>query len=182
MRSIASQHAAECDALNPLDKLLHIDQRIWLPDDLLTKVDRASMACSLEVRVPYLDRRVVEFAARLPPQDKLHGSTTKWILKQLARKYLPDSIIDRKKSGFTIPLREWLNGGLRSVTDDCLGSLGTRGILRPQAINRLLAEHRSGRRNNGFRLWTLLVLELWFRRHHGDFRFSNDSLPGTKRL
>ncbi len=150
-----------------LDRLLHVDTRLWLPDDLLTKVDRATMTHSLEARVPYLDHRFVEFCARLAPTQKIRGQVHKHLLKRVAERYLPPDIVRRGKQGFVMPLSEWLAGRLAGELDDHLGpqGLARRGLFRAGALAGLLAEHRSGKRNHAGRLWTLLILERWFRRY-----------------
>jgi asparagine synthase (glutamine-hydrolysing) len=157
---IAEKHYFACDSNEYLDKMLHIDTSLWLPDDLLTKVDRATMAYSLEARVPYLDPRLVEFAARLPAHFKLCGTEGKYLLKRLAAKqFLPSEIVYRPKWGFVLPLSEWMDGELKPLVDDALASLFHRNILRPR-IER-----------NATRLFALLSLELWFRKYVPDARF-----------
>ena len=150
-----------------LDRLLHVDLSLWLPDDLLTKVDRATMTHSLEARVPYLDHRFVEFCARLAPELKVQGTTHKHVLKRVAERYLPPEIVHRGKQGFVMPLSEWLAGRLSGELDEHLGTggLARRGLFRDGALARLLHEHRRGRRNHAGRLWALLILERWFRRY-----------------
>ena len=154
-----------------LDRLLHVDTRLWLPDDLLTKVDRATMTHSLEARVPYLDHRFVEFCARLDPEQKIRGRTHKHILKRIAERHLPKEIVHRGKQGFVMPLSEWLAGRLEGELDRHLGTqgLGRRGLFAEGALPRLLGEHRSGRRNHAGRLWALLILERWFVRYAPDW-------------
>ena len=175
-RERLATHAArffdECNSDEYLDRLLHVDGSLWLPDDLLTKVDRATMACSLEARVPYLDHAFLQTCARLPARLKLAGRTTKFVLKQVARRYLPPSIVDRPKQGFMMPLDQWLVGGLAPLIDDALGpgGLAARNLVEPAQIARLRSEHAAGRRNHAMRLWTLLMLERWFRRFAPDFR------------
>jgi len=163
----AERAYAECNSAHYLDRLLHVDMRLWLPDDLLTKVDRATMAHSLEARVPYLDHRFVEFCARLEPALKLRGGEHKWLLKRVAERYLPRDIVHRGKQGFVMPLSEWLAGRLAGELDSHLlggEGLARRGLFRDGVVERLLAEHRAGGRNNSGRLWALLILERWFRR------------------
>ncbi len=154
-----------------LDRLLHVDTRLWLPDDLLTKVDRATMTHSLEARVPYLDHRFVEFCARLDPAQKIRGTTHKYLLKRVAERYLPPEIVHRGKQGFVMPLSEWLAGRLEGELDRQLGPQGLerRGIFADGALPRLLGEHRRGRRNHAGRLWALLILERWFARYEPDW-------------
>jgi asparagine synthase (glutamine-hydrolysing) len=167
----AAQRYELCNARDYLEKILYVDLRLWLPDDLLVKVDRATMAYSLEARVPYLDHRFVEFAARLDPALKQHGRTTKYLLKKLAEKYLPHDIVHRRKQGFVMPLSQWLAGGLKGRMERAIGpdGLARRGLFRRSALERLLAEHRSGRRNHAGRLWALTTLEAWFDRYAPSF-------------
>jgi len=169
---LAARAYDECNSDQYLDRLLHVDTRLWLPDDLLTKVDRATMAHSLEARVPYLDHRFVEFCARLDAKLKIRGRTHKYLLKRLAARYLPPAIVDRGKQGFVMPLTEWLSGRLAGEVESHVlaGGLAGRGIFRAGALERLVGEHRSGRRRHAGRLWTLLILERWFRRHAPDWR------------
>ncbi len=165
--TIAAAAFADGVSNHYLDRLLHVDLKLWLPDDLLTKVDRATMTHSLEARVPYLDHRFVEFCARLSPDLKIQGSTHKHVLKCVAERYLPHEIVHRGKQGFVMPLSEWLAGRLAGQLDEHLGDggLARRGLFRDGALARLLHEHRRGRRNHAGRLWALLILERWFRRY-----------------
>jgi len=162
----------QCNSASYLEKIMHVDMRLWLPDDLLTKVDRATMAYSLEARVPYLDHKFVEFVAQLDPALKQNGKTTKYLLKKLAEKYLPHEIIYRPKQGFVMPLTQWLDGALKPRMEHALsaGGLGKRGLFREGALQRVLREHRTGRSNHAGRLWALTVLELWFAKYAPDFK------------
>ena len=161
----------QCNASSYLEKIMNVDMRLWLPDDLLTKVDRATMAYSLEARVPYLDHKFVEFVAHLNPALKQNGKTTKYLLKKLAEKYLPHDIIYRPKQGFVMPLTQWLDGALKPRMEHALsaGGLAKRGLFREGALQRVLREHRAGRSNHAGRLWALTVLELWFAKYVPDF-------------
>ena len=161
----------QCNARDYLERIMYVDMRLWLPDDLLVKVDRATMAYSLEARVPYLDHRFVEFVARLDPSLKQRGSQRKYLLKKLAEKFLPRDIVHRPKQGFVMPLSEWLSTGLKPRVDASLAreGLGRRGLFREGALERLHAEHFAGRRNHAGRLWALTVLEAWFERHAPGF-------------
>jgi asparagine synthase (glutamine-hydrolysing) len=134
---------------------------------VLTKVDRASMACSLEVRVPLLDRRVVELAASLPMRLKLRGLTTKWALKRAVRGMLPEDILARPKKGFGVPLARWFREELRPLLREaCAPDLIRRaGLFRPEVVARLLAEHDAGRRDHRKKLYTLLAFQLWAERY-----------------
>jgi asparagine synthase (glutamine-hydrolysing) len=167
----AAQFFDECDARDYIEKIMYVDTKLWLADDLLTKVDRATMAYSLEARVPYLDHRFVEFVAKLEPHLKQRDKTTKYILKKCAAQYLPDDIVYRNKQGFVMPLSDWLSGQLKPHVDAALGKNGLqkRGLFRDGALARLQAEHQSGRRNHAGRIWALTVLEQWFSRYAADF-------------
>ena len=171
----AAQAYADSNSASYLDRLLHVDMNLWLPDDLLAKVDRATMAHSLEARVPYLDHRFLEFCARLPAAQKLRGRVHKHVLKAIALKYLPADIVHRGKHGFVLPLSDWLAGRLAPEVDaHVLGDgLASRGLFRDGVLERLVGEHRSGRRNHAQRLWALIVLERWFARHAPTWRLAS---------
>ena len=149
-----------------LNRYLFIDQNYYLPDDILYKCDRMSMAHSLEVRPPFLDHRVVEFAAKLPATLKINGRTTKHVLRELVRRKLPPAILERRKEGLDIPAHEWLRGPLRPLLLDALGADSVRraGLFSPQAIGALIDRHLTRRANLGYHLWGLLTLHLWIRR------------------
>ncbi len=146
-----------------LNRMLYVDSKVWLPDDLLVKADKMTMATSVELRVPFLDHRMVEFAATLPDSDKLRGRTGKTLLRQAMRGVLPAEIIDRPKKGFPVPLSSWLRGPLRKFTQDHLlypKSACARFMDRTE-IARLVAQHSSGVIDRSQELWTLLVFEQW---------------------
>jgi len=167
----AEAYYDECDSPDYLDHLLNVDTRLWLPDDLLAKVDRATMAFSLEARVPYLDHTFYGWCARLGAEQKLAGNARKILLKSLAERYLPRDIVHRPKQGFMMPLERWLAFELQPEIAAALGrnGLAKRGLIRPRAIERLLTEHASGRKNHAMRLWVLLILERWFAQYEPDF-------------
>jgi asparagine synthase (glutamine-hydrolysing) len=162
---------AECDSPAYLDHLLHIDARLWLPDDLLAKVDRATMAFSLEARVPYLDHDFYGWCARLTASLKMNGGARKVLLKQLAERYLPREIVHREKQGFMMPLERWFAHELKPDIAQALGPAGLahRGLIRPEAVARLVSEHAAGRKNHAMRLWVLLILERWLARYEPGF-------------
>lgn len=154
---------ADSPARAPLDRMLDLDLRLWLTDDLLMKMDKMSMAASVEARVPLLDTALIEWAMRLPRRHKIRGLEGKVLLKRLARRLLPREVVDRPKVGFTVPLSPWFRGPLRPLLEDTLlsqASLG-RGLLDPKTVRGLVEDHVQGRRDRGRELWTLLTLELW---------------------
>jgi asparagine synthase (glutamine-hydrolysing) len=156
---------AASTARRPLDRMLDADLRLWLPDDLLMKMDKMSMAASIEARVPLLDHPLIEWAACLPDRFKVRGLEGKVLLKRLARRLLPAEVVDRPKVGFTVPLAPWFRGPLRELLADTLLSpacLG-RGYYDPAVLRATVEDHLTGRRDRSRELWTLLTLELWHR-------------------
>ena len=142
---------------------MYLDMVTYLPDDILVKLDRASMACSLEVRVPLLDHRLVEFAWTLPLSLKIRGGQGKWILRQVVHKYVPQNLVERPKSGFAIPLRQWLRGPLREWAESLLDDrkLRQEGFFNSKPIRQKWQEHLSGKRNRQSELWDVLMFESW---------------------
>jgi asparagine synthase (glutamine-hydrolysing) len=134
-------------------------------DDILTKVDRMSMAVSLEARDPLLDHRLLEFAATVPTALKLRDGRGKYLLRKALQRRVPAEILERGKHGFEAPIGEWLRGPLAPMADALLadGRLRDRGIFEPRELTRLWQEHRDGRADHRHRLWQILMLELWFR-------------------
>ena len=149
-----------------MNRYMLIDQHYYLPDDILYKVDRMSMAHSLEVRPPFLDHRIVEFAASLPESLKIHGFTQKYLLKELMRGKLPAAILNRKKTGFDIPTHDWFRGVLRGLLLETLSpaAVNATGIFDAGAIGALIRDHMERRINAGYQLWGLLSLFLWMKR------------------
>ena len=150
----------------PLDRLLYIDSKTYLPGDILTKVDRMSMAVSLEARVPLLDHKLIEFVVRIPAALKLRGLETKHIFKRAIRGLVPEEILDRPKQGFGVPIAEWLNDELHDEIRDTLmdQTARERGIVAPGYVDVLLDEHERHRRDHSTQLWALFMLERWARR------------------
>jgi asparagine synthase (glutamine-hydrolysing) len=144
-----------------LDRMMLADQQTYLPDDLLAKVDRASMAVSLEVRAPLLDHRVVEFAWRLPVAMKLRGGVTKWVLRQVLYRRVPRHLIDRPKTGFSVPIDAWLRGPLRGWAEDLLAGLPSLPFFRPEPAIRAWRDMLGRRRHAGPGLWALLAFLDW---------------------
>lgn len=165
----ASQYSEDVAAaihsdMSPLDKASHIDLRHRLLEDMLVKVDRMSMAHSLEVRSPLLDHRLVEFALSLPPSLKLRGWRTKAILRDTVRRYLPAATLRKRKQGFSVPLREWFRGSLRHMVCDYLSpanGLLAPGVFNPAAVSRLIDEHYRGELDHSSVLWLLLSYAAW---------------------
>jgi len=150
-----------------LDLLLYTDSKTYLPGDILTKVDRMSMAASLETRAPLLDQKLIDFVTRIPAALKIVGDETKYILKRAVKDLIPDEIMTRPKQGFGIPIPKWINQELRGRIRDVLNDPLTRqrGYFNSSYVQLLLNEHERNRRDHSKALWTLFMLELWHRRY-----------------
>jgi asparagine synthase (glutamine-hydrolysing) len=154
-----------CDGGGPLERFLYCDLHTRLVDDILVKSDRMSMGAGVEARVPFLDHKVVEFAARLPHQFKVSGLSSKILLKRLAERYVPREAIYRRKVGFTVPLTRWFAGPWRGLIDDVLLSERCldRGYYDPDVVRGIVKDHVRGRVDREQGIWLLLVLEIWHR-------------------
>ncbi|NCA70772.1 MAG: asparagine synthase (glutamine-hydrolyzing) [Sphingobacteriia bacterium] len=157
-------HVAAVQDCHPIDQAGYVDIKTWLADDILVKVDRSTMAHSLEARAPLLDHRLVEFAAALPVAWKLNGLRKKHLLRESQRGRLPDRVLDGTKRGFNAPVSPWLNGPLRDFARDTLASPRLHEWVRPQAIESLWREHAARRRDHGLTLFGLMCLALWLDR------------------
>jgi asparagine synthase (glutamine-hydrolysing) len=163
-------HFDRTRGLDPLARLLYVDLKTWLPNDILVKVDRMTMANSLEVRSPLLDHRLVEFAATVPSDLKYRGRTSKYLVKRHLEGRVPAAAVHRPKQGFEIPVSEWLRGALRGLAEDLVLSaraLG-RGYVRPDAVRTLWRRHQARVGDHGAQLWALMMLELWHRQFVDD--------------
>lgn len=159
------QYFCRCNALHPLNRMLYVDTRFYLPNDMLVKVDRMSMAHGLEVREPFLDYRLVEFLATVPPRYKMKAFwNKKFLLKSVMRGKLPPATLNRKKAGFNVPNARWLRGDLRDFACDHLSSRRVRemGFLDPHIVEHLLHDHFSAKADYSHQIWCLLTLALWW--------------------
>ena len=160
-------HLAAVDARDDYDRLTYVYSKLYMGDDILVKVDRASMAHSLEVRAPLLDPDVVDLATSLPTHFKFEGMEMKRVLKRMLQGRVPPAILERPKKGFGIPIAEWLKGPLKPLMDEFLDGerLRREGIFRPEAVEAMIQAHLGGRADHRKPLWSLLVFQLW-RQHH----------------
>src|SRR3954447_21781358 len=157
-------------------RMMYLDSVSYLPSDILVKVDRASMAVSLEARCPLLDHRVVEFAWRMPLGQKLRDGKGKWLLRRVLERCVPSTMFDRPKQGFGIPVNEWLRGPLRDWADDLLAESRLRrdGIFRPGVVRRRWEQQRAGTHSNGYAMWNVLMFQAWHDRWAGSLATEPD--------
>ncbi|HWN44030.1 MAG TPA: asparagine synthase C-terminal domain-containing protein, partial [Thermoanaerobaculia bacterium] len=166
MPGLVQPYYEKAKGLDPLLQMMYLDVKSWLPDDLLVKADKMTMASGVELRVPFLDHRVVELGGRIPPRYRIKGWTTKYILKKAMEKHLPHEILHRGKMGFPTPLARMFQGEMRPYVAEVLGSdrhLG-RGYFRPEVVRAMVSEHMEGKQDHHRVLWQLLVLEEWHRK------------------
>ena len=157
------EYFAEVPGEAPLDRILYVDWKTFLPELNLAYGDKMSMAASVETRVPFLDNEVVDFMLTVPADLKVRGLVSKYLLRRAVKDIVPASILRRRKAGFGAPIRAWLRGDLRGMVDDLLGAerVRRRGYFDPAAVRRLVDDDREGRADNTYRIWALLTLELW---------------------
>jgi asparagine synthase (glutamine-hydrolysing) len=160
-------HFERSGSSDPLSKVQYLDIKTYLVDDILTKVDRASMANSLEVRVPLLDHKVMELAAQIPASLKLRGREGKYILKKVAARHLPQQVVHRKKMGFSMPVKEWLRSDLRPLGEETILSakFKHRGLFDQNYAQWMWNQHQKGLRDFSRPLWSLLTFELWAQKY-----------------
>jgi asparagine synthase (glutamine-hydrolysing) len=172
-KSVARGSALATDTMKRFDHrsfteaMMYHDFLTYLPDDILVKVDRAAMSNSLETRAPFLDHRVVEHAFRLPLKYKVRDGQSKWILRQILYRHVPQKLIERPKMGFGIPVEDWLRTRLRPWAEELLSKerLEEHGFLDTQTITNKWTEHVSGKRNWISPIWTVLMFQAWFKHH-----------------
>jgi asparagine synthase (glutamine-hydrolysing) len=162
--TVFSAYWQNATAGNHLEKALYVDEKVYLPDDLLMKVDKMSMANSLEARSPFLDHELIEFVSKIPARLKLKGNTGKYVLKQAMKEIVPEEIILRRKHGFNVPIQAWLMGCLEEYALDILNEskLREQGILRPEYVHSLWTSMKKGAYNVDRRIWLLLMFEIWY--------------------
>jgi asparagine synthase (glutamine-hydrolysing) len=153
------------DGTTATERLLDVDTQTYLPDDLLVKMDIATMAHSLEARSPLLDQDFMEMAASLPSNGKLSRGSTKRLFKDAVRDWLPTDVVDRPKMGFSVPLASWFRGELSDLPREVLldGRAGARGLFHTQEVERMITAHQGGGKDYSNHLWALIQLEMWFR-------------------
>ncbi len=157
------EHFKDTEHFDGINKDLYLDFKTYMVDNILVKVDRMSMATSLEARVPLLDKKIVEFAFSLPPELKLKGNITKWFFKKSMENILPEKIIYRRKEGFSIPIKNWLKTDLKDLMMEYLSSdrIKNAGVLNSDYVNRLIKEHLSNKENHAHRLWSFILFNIW---------------------
>jgi asparagine synthase (glutamine-hydrolysing) len=165
--AVLAHHLAHQAQRDPLNQVLYLDMKLYLENDILVKLDRASMMNSLEARVPLLNAEFVEHVARLPVSVKLRGLSSKYILRRALRGLIPDEVIDRPKKGFGIPVGKWFRGPLRELLLDTLNrdKVVSQGFFQWAAVDALISAHLSGRRDHRKELWTLFTFQRWYDTH-----------------
>jgi len=160
------QYFQKCAAASPVNRLLYVDFKTFMPALNLDTTDRASMAANLEVRVPFLNTELVELSARIPSGLKIKGLKRKYILKKAVESLLPHDVIWRRKAGFGAPVRSWLRGTLRPMVDDLLSdeTIKRRALFEPAAVRKMIDDNMSGREDHSLQIFQLLTFEMWMQR------------------
>lgn len=158
---ILQGYASKIERYTPLNQNLYFELKTWLPDDLLMKLDKMTMMASLEGRCPFLDHRLVEFMAQIPSSLKIHRFQTKYLLKKVARTYLPKEIVMRKKHGFTLPMSQWYRNELKDYVKDMLNNKALEQYINPEYVQKIIRLHQQGRQDFGFQLNNLLSFGIW---------------------
>jgi asparagine synthase (glutamine-hydrolysing) len=161
---VLREHYERADSEDPLSRIQYVDIKTYLPDDILAKVDRASMANSLEVRAPILDHKLMELVARMPSSLKLRGIQGKYIFKKALQRYLPTSILYREKMGFAVPLAQWFRGELKELAYETIFSINQDNLLDWPKVEKIWGEHQRGFRNRSTELWNILMFRVWQRK------------------
>jgi asparagine synthase (glutamine-hydrolysing) len=166
LEKIFTQYFDRAKSLNTLSKILYVDTKTWLVDDLLLKADKMTMAASVELRVPFLDHKLIENVAAMPSEFKIKNGAGKYILKRAMENHLPQHIIYRKKMGFPVPIGQWFAGQLHEIAREILmDSFTKRGYIRRQYVEKLFQEHGDGHANHSRRIFSLLNLEMWLKKY-----------------
>jgi asparagine synthase (glutamine-hydrolysing) len=171
LSEIFAAYFRKVEATSSLNRMLYADTKVWLPEDLLLKADKMTMATAVELRVPFLDHKLVEYIAGLPDDAKVRGNQGKWILRQAMGSVLPPSILNRKKKGFPIPAETWFRFELRDFVRDTLLARNSacREFFDPQAIEEIIASQERGRLSGHQEVWSLLVFESWHKQFIEEF-------------
>ncbi|HXF42142.1 MAG TPA: asparagine synthase C-terminal domain-containing protein, partial [Pyrinomonadaceae bacterium] len=167
------EYLRKCRSAEPLNRILYLDFKTFLPALNLDTTDRTSMAANLEVRAPYLNRKLLDLAEKIPPIYKIKGLKRKYILKKALESYLPKDLVWRKKAGFSAPVRSWLRGGLKPMVEELLGeeAIKKRGIYSTQGVKEILEDYKHGRRDYALHIYLLLNFEIFAREFlDGDYR------------
>lgn len=159
--NVLREYYDRADTVDPLSRVQYVDIKTYLADDILAKVDRASMANSLEVRAPILDHKFMELVARIPSSLKLRGMEGKYIFKKALQQFLPDAVLYRKKMGFAVPLEQWFRENLKEMAHDIILSTDRDNLLDQSAVKKIWTEHQRGFRNRSTELWTIFMFRLW---------------------
>jgi asparagine synthase (glutamine-hydrolysing) len=181
-KSLSSECLPETPAFSDfIEEMMYLDTITYLPDDILAKVDRASMGASLETRAPFVDHEIVEFAWTLPLSMKVRHGVGKYIVRDVLSRYVPPELTDRPKAGFGVPLGSWLRGELRDWAETTLDAskMRSQGLLDVDAVHEKWQEHLSGRREWQYQIWSVLMLQAWLARQSASLGCAHEHLQAT---